>query len=305
MLAAVLLAVTVEPVVSARNRADPEKSFRAARLTRAGTDRPAGEVRAGRRRARLLARRVRGSGRRRRQGADDLGTHPGGLTTHADAALHRARLAIERGRFALAEEALAQATFPRRSPAGEMSESYRQQLYLLTGRLDELRRSIEGEWGGPRSRAEVLRTRWLADDASSSAIDAVERRLDEAGRAAPEDDRVWLGRAYLAIRKEQFDEAGMWLKKCLARRPEDPVVWRARLEWATASGNVDEAAEAMRHVPIGSIEPEQILTTRAWLAARLGDEARRAGRAESTAGSRPGRREGPRAADRSSVAGRP
>ena len=147
---------------------------------------------------------------------------PAGSPRHADAALRRARLAIERGRFALAEEALAQAAFPRQSPAGEMSQSYRQQLYLLTGRLDELRRSIEGEWGGPRSRAEVLRTRWLADDASSSAFDAVERRLDEAGRAAPEDDRVWLGRAYLAIRRGAFDEAGAWLKKCLCEPTGGP-----------------------------------------------------------------------------------
>ena len=116
--------------------------------------------------------------------------------------------------------------------------------------------------------------RWLADEASTAAIDTVERRLDEAIRAAPEDDRVWLGHADLALRKEQFVEAGDWLRKCQARRPDDPVVWRARLEWATASGNVDEATEAMRHVPIGSIEPERLLATRAWLAARRETGAR-------------------------------
>jgi hypothetical protein len=75
-----------------------------------------------------------------------------------------------------------------------------------------------------RPWAEVLRTRWLVDDGSASTLDAVERRLDEAGREAPDDDRVWLGRACLAIRKERLDEADEWLKKCLARRPDDPVV---------------------------------------------------------------------------------
>jgi hypothetical protein len=97
-------------------------------------------------------------------------------------------------------------------------------------------------------------------------------RLDEAGRTAPEDDRVWLGRAYLAIRTGQFPEADRWLGKCLARRPQDPVVWRARLEWATASDHLAEAVEAMRHLPAERFPPEQLLALRAWLAARLGDE---------------------------------
>jgi hypothetical protein len=70
---------------------------------------------------------------------------PAGSSRHADAALRRAQLAIEHGLLALAEEALAQAIFPLRSPAGELREGNRQQLYLLTGRLNELHRSVEGE----------------------------------------------------------------------------------------------------------------------------------------------------------------
>ena len=191
---------------------------------------------------------------------------------HGDAVLRRTRLAIERGRFAVAEDALEQAVFPLRSPHGELRESYRQQLYLFTGRYDDLHRSIKEEWEGSRHGAEVLRKHWLVDHAGSSANDPAEKRLEEAGRAAPEDDRVWLGRAYLAIHKGRFAEADTWLTKCHQRRPDDPFVWRARLEWATVSGDVDQAMEAMRHVSAGLLEPEQILATRAWLAARLANE---------------------------------
>src|SRR5262249_19603182 len=63
-----------------------------------------------------------------------------------------------------------------------------------------------------------------------------------------------------------------WLKQCLARRPEDSTVWRARLEWATATGRVAEAVDALRHLPAGRLEPAQLLTLRAWLAAHRGDD---------------------------------
>jgi tetratricopeptide (TPR) repeat protein len=151
-------------------------------------------------------------------------------------------------------------------------ESHWQQLYLFTGRYDDLRRNIENEWRGSRRRAEALRKHWLVDHARSSAIDAVGRRLDEAGLKVPADDRVWLGRAYLALRTGQYPEAETWLRKCQANRPEDPVVWRARLEWAITSDHLEEAVEAMRRVPADWLKREQILAIRAWLAARLGDE---------------------------------
>ena len=59
--------------------------------------------------------------------------------------------------------------------------------------------------------------------------------LDQAARLAPDDDRVWLGRANLAIRTGAFDEAQRWLDACLRLRPEDFPVWRARLSWGIAT----------------------------------------------------------------------
>ncbi len=197
---------------------------------------------------------------------------PEGSEWHASAMLHRARVAMDQGRFAMVEEALEPTGFPRRSSAFKTREQQLQQIALFTGRFDDLRRRIQDEWAGGEQKAETLRKHWLVDNARSFPVDALHTRLDEAGRTAPEDDRVWLGRANLAIRTARFDEAAGWLKRCLARRPEDPAVWRAHLEWATNSERLAEAVEAMRHLPAQRLEPDQLLELRAWLAARLGDQ---------------------------------
>jgi enediyne biosynthesis protein E4 len=199
---------------------------------------------------------------------------PEGTSRFANATLRRARLAIERGRLAVAEEALerARGVFPPGSPAFAMRAGQLQQLDLFTGRFDELRRRIEEEWAASGHRPEVLQKHFLVDDTRTYPVDALRSRLEEAGRAVPEDDRVWLGKANLAIRTAQYAEADAWLKRCLERRAEDPSVWRARLECAVSSDRPGEAIEAMRHLPAGVLEPGAILSLRAWLAARLGDE---------------------------------
>jgi enediyne biosynthesis protein E4 len=197
---------------------------------------------------------------------------PVGSSWYVNATLRRAHLALEQGRFAVVEEALEHASFPRGSPASKIREQQLQQIDLFTGRFDDLRHRIHDEWAGAGHKAEVLSKHWLVDNTRSFPVDALRSRLDEAGRTAPDDDRVWLGRANLAIRTAQFAEADAWLKQCLARRPEDPAVWQARLGWATASDRLAEAVEAMRHLPALRLEPEQLLVVRAWLAARLGDE---------------------------------
>jgi tetratricopeptide (TPR) repeat protein len=197
---------------------------------------------------------------------------PAGSSRFANATLRRARLAIDRGRLAVAEEALerARGVFPTGSPAFAMRASQLQQIDLFTGRFDDLRRRIRDEWAASGYKAEILQKHFLVDNARSYPVEAVRSRLEEAGRTAPEDDRVWLGKANLATRTAQFAEADAWLKRCLERRAEDPSVWRARLEWAVASDRLDEVVEAMRHLPAEGREPEAMRSLRAWLAARLG-----------------------------------
>jgi len=195
-----------------------------------------------------------------------------GSPRFANAVLRKARLAIDQGRLALAEETLQDLSFPVGSPASELHELMLQQVYLFTGRSDDLRRRKQKEWVGAGNKADVLRKHWQIDELRSFPAGALQVRLGEAGRKAPDDDRVWLGHAYLALWTAKFDEADTWLQKCLSQRPDDPVVWLARLEWATASDRVTEAVEAMDHIPLGEIGPDRRLRIRAWLAARRNDE---------------------------------
>ena len=198
---------------------------------------------------------------------------PPGSSRYANATLRRARLAIDRGRLAVAEETLERAlgVFPHGSTASELHEIMLQQVYLFTGRDADLRRRKKVEAATAKDKSDVLRKHWQIDETWAYPLAALRSRLEEAGRLAPEDDRVWLGKANLATHTAQFAEADSWLKRCLERRPEDPSVWRARLEWAVAADRLSEAMEAIRHVPADGIEPDALLTLRAWLAARLGD----------------------------------
>jgi predicted Zn-dependent protease len=102
-------------------------------------------------------------------------------------------------------------------------------------------------------------------------VEAIRSLLDRSGRLAQEDDRVWLGKANLAIRIGSYDEAGEWLDPCLRRRPDDASVWRSRLDWAMASNRLEEALEAMRHLPAAEQLPARAQRRAAWLAARRGD----------------------------------
>ncbi len=95
--------------------------------------------------------------------------------------------------------------------------------------------------------------------------------LDRAGREAPDDDRVWLGKASLATLEGRFAEAATWLDRCTRRRPDDPAVWRARLNLALASGNAEAARRAWTHLPARLFDPSEILAIRSWFLARAGD----------------------------------
>src|SRR5262249_27560627 len=58
---------------------------------------------------------------------------------------------------------------------------------------------------------------------------------------------------------------------CLRRHPEDVPAWRARLDWALATGRVAEVREALRHLPAADATPAQVHRLAAWLAARRRD----------------------------------
>jgi hypothetical protein len=88
---------------------------------------------------------------------------------------------------------------------------------------------------------------------------------------AATDDRVWLARANLAARMSDFDEAARWLDACQERRPDDPVVWRARLKLAMTVADVEAVWCALDHLPGHALTEAETFRLRGWLAARLGD----------------------------------
>jgi predicted Zn-dependent protease len=193
------------------------------------------------------------------------------------ATLARAVLESDRGRLADAERVLNHALCDPRIDGLDLRRLCAS-LYWHEGRLEESRRLVEANWesldragrGGTEQAIALARFR-IALNMGTSSVEAVRTFLDRTARLAPEDDRVWLGRANLAIRQGVFDDAARWLDVCLKRRPDDVPVWRARLDWALATGRVAEAREALEHLPVAGSSPAEVHRLAAWFAACRGD----------------------------------
>jgi tetratricopeptide (TPR) repeat protein len=187
------------------------------------------------------------------------------------------RLLVDSGQLAAAERLV-------KAAAEEPRDDRTALLVMLVptfgqqGRIDEAVRLIEARWERLNEKAEgalepAIQLLWQHIELTSKAtpIETVRASIDQAARLDPEDDRVWLGRANLAIRTGAHDEAGRWLDACQRRRPEDVPVWRARLRWAIATNWIDVVEQAMSHLPAGESTPAELHRLEAWLASRRGD----------------------------------
>ena len=148
-------------------------------------------------------------------------------------------------------------------------------LYCQQGRVDDALRLMEARWDalnrqgeGDSESAIYLLRGYIERRRSPIPVEVIRSDLDPAAQLNPQDDRVWLGKANLAIRVGSYQEAERWLDACLRRRPEDVPVWRARLEWAVATNRVAEAQEAMKHLPFAESTLARVWTLAAWLAAQ-------------------------------------
>src|SRR5205823_4164313 len=92
-----------------------------------------------------------------------------------------------------------------------------------------------------------------------------------ASRLAPDDDRVWLAKAGLDGASGRLDEAAQWLERCTKRRPDDPAVWRARLDLARTREDADGVCRALARLPADALLAAERIDLRAWLASRRGD----------------------------------
>ncbi len=192
------------------------------------------------------------------------------------ATLAHAVLEADRGRLTDAERILNQALRDPRIEKGDLRRLCAS-LYWHEGRLEEAQRLIEAGWEsldragrGGTEQAMALARFHIALSPGTFSAEAVRPFLLRSSRLAPEDDRVWLGRANLAIRQGEFDEASRWLDACLKRRPNDVPVWRSRLEWALASNRVAEAREALDRVPVAESSLAEVHRLTAWFAGHRG-----------------------------------
>jgi tetratricopeptide (TPR) repeat protein len=195
---------------------------------------------------------------------------PHGSPFAGHAAMLRIRLLLKRDRFALAEDLLPTAlrvSGPHSIEARETLAS----LLEMEGRFDELRTAVQDAWDSYPDRFGLLRELATLDSIVPVPIERIWPALEKAAENAPDDDRIWLGRANLAIRKGEFAAARRWLDGCLRRRPGDAAVWRSRLEMALATGDVAGAREALTLLRSERLSPVRLLELRVWFAAQAGD----------------------------------
>lgn len=181
------------------------------------------------------------------------------------AAAKRATMLTNLGRYSEAEAAL---DFVRGRPPTVEFDQALARLYRFEGRLDEVRRLVRASWGRAPYPAVILRDLWTHDKSPFPVESWEERALNNADQ---KDDRVWLGRAVVATLTGRFDEAARWLDRCAEKRPDDPAVWRARLNLARAAEDPQGAKVALEHLADQPLSELEVLTLRAWFEGTAGD----------------------------------
>jgi tetratricopeptide (TPR) repeat protein len=200
---------------------------------------------------------------------DAWGRVPPGSPESPLATLERGRIAIKLGRYRPAEESLRQAWSTANPEIRDQAYEQLGWLLQIEGRHRDVRRLIER--AGDNSPW-ALRTFWLLD-AEPVTVEMVRAVLENASRSSPDDDRVWLAQANLALRLGQLDSAGEFLDRCEQASPDDAVVAHVRLDWALVAKRADLAVAALGKLRTDDVTPTDVGALRAWFARRSGDRA--------------------------------
>jgi enediyne biosynthesis protein E4 len=201
---------------------------------------------------------------------------PGSAFAHR-AILARMRLFYDSGRCADAEQLINDAAEDPRHDRSDLRVLL-VPVYNQLGCIDEAERLLTDRWDtlnetgeGASEPAINLVLLHIELSFKPTPVESIRAYLDHAARAAPEDDRIWLGRANLALRTGLYDEAKRWLDACQRRRPDDIPVWRARLNWAIATNRLEVVQQALKHLPAAESSQAQLYRLNAWLYAQQGD----------------------------------
>jgi tetratricopeptide (TPR) repeat protein len=201
---------------------------------------------------------------------------PGSPFAHK-AILARMRLAHDRGELAVAEQIIDDAAGDPRNDRTHI-RFLLVPIYSQLGRIDEAKRLIEERWQHLQQTAEGasepaidLVRQHIELDFKPNPVENVRTYLDQAFQMARDDDRVWLGRANLALRIGDHAEAKRWLDDCLRRNHQDVPVWSSWLRLGIATGRIGMVQEALQRLPADEVKPDQLHRLKAWLAAQRGD----------------------------------
>ncbi len=205
------------------------------------------------------------------------GSAPGSELSHK-AILARMRLFHDQGQFAAAEQLINEAARDPRERQPARASAARADLQPARPR--SMKRNGCSKRGGTNcnERGEGASERAIDQvrmhielDFKPNPVAKVRAYLDQAYTLAPDDDRVWLGRANLAIRTGDLDEASAGSIACLKRRPDD-VAGLVRLASPWHRVQPDRACESGPEQLAGRRSTQaQIHRLGAWLCARRGD----------------------------------
>ncbi|MHB1557136.1 MAG: FG-GAP-like repeat-containing protein [Isosphaeraceae bacterium] len=195
---------------------------------------------------------------------------PAGYAFTPEGAHAEAQCLLDRGQIRRAEERLERA-IRGGGPDVEPIVPLLIHVYEIQSRFDDvrrlLRRRVEAEVGSKK----LARLRDIENlGLGRHPYDGLLAGLEQLSLRAPDEDRVWLGRARIAIAEGRWDEAYGWLRRCVTSNPDAPV-WRAWLDWARDAARPDEAARALDHLRDEDLEPGECLAACAWLAGQRGD----------------------------------
>jgi tetratricopeptide (TPR) repeat protein len=153
-------------------------------------------------------------------------------------------------------------------------------IFTELGRIRDAARLIEDHWErlntlgeGAFEPAINLILAHIELTWHDSSIENVRAVLNEAARRNPDDDRLWLGRANLAIRIGSYDEAEHWLDLCERSGTDDVPVQRARLNWGLAANRLDVVQHALERLPAVEASLAEIDRLKVWIAAYRHDLA--------------------------------
>jgi hypothetical protein len=197
-----------------------------------------------------------------------FGRVPAGFPFDSRGAVLEAEANLAQGRLRPAERRLEE-FLARGGPNLDTVRARLGHIYRLEARAGDAKALLRASLAEAEEPVPVLKQ--ISNfDLDRLPYEGLREALERAGRQAPDDDRVWLGRARLATLAGLWNEAADWLARCRGACPDAPV-WMAELDWARGACRPEEALEAARNLGPEQLDGAERLGLWAWCEQQRGD----------------------------------